>query len=278
MVVGVVGRTLAGLLKSTAPAAGVGVGIGAGAAAGGSAVSVAMMPFNAVNNFLGSGFFGYGMIIGERYAYQNDWPKIQERLEKGEKIFDIMHEYTGTFSAVMMAEAKIIMQDVSEFVHELMTTFAGGTDEPSGEQAAGIAWFIKVMQDNNNNPDFVGPPAPSGTQETFQDDRSIEAAEEERLRQIEIKRLDKLKSLDQQKDTNKQIDQIIKNAPPSKRKAGQSQIQERNRLIQQISTTGKNYSKMVLQKGSGHVISKAVLKELQALQIKLAQLLTRYQF
>ncbi len=276
MVVGVVGRTLAGLLKSTAPAAGVGVGIGAGAAAGGSAVSVAMMPFNAVNNFLGSGFFGYGMIIGERYAYQNDWPKIQERLEKGEKIFDIMHEYTGTFSAVMMAEAKIIMQDVSEFVHELMTTFAGGKDEPSGDQAAGIAWFIKIMQDNNNNPDFVGPTAPGTETETFQDDRFIEQKEKERLENIEKQKILQKRLLDSQTKTNKEIDQIIIDQPTAKKKAGQSQLLERTKLINRIAKGWRNFTDA--KKQTNKSLMDTWMKDIRANQIKLSMLLVRYQF
>ncbi len=275
MVVGVVGRTLAGLLKSTAPAAGVGVGIGAGAAAGGSAVSVAMMPFNAVNNFLGSGFFGYGMIIGERYAYQNDWPKIQERLERGEKIFDIMHEYTGTFSAVMMAEAKIIMQDVSKFVHELMTTFAGGADEPTGEQAAGIAWFIRIMQDQNV-PDIVGPPAPSDEREVFQDDRSIEKAEDDRIAKIKKDRIFQDRLLDFQKSTNEEIDEIIANPPNIKRKAGQSHILERRTLIDRIAKGWRNFTKAKQRNDQKEM--DMWMRDIQKNQLKLATLLVKYRF
>ncbi len=87
-----------------------GLGIGAGVGAS----TVALAPFNAANTFMGSAFFGYGMILGERYMYQADWPKIQARLEHGEKIENIIQEYTGTFSAVVMKEAKIIFESVTQ--------------------------------------------------------------------------------------------------------------------------------------------------------------------
>ncbi len=273
MVAGVAGRTLAGLLKSTGPAAGIGVGIGGGAAAGGSAVSVAMMPFNAVNNFLGSGFFGYGMIIGERYAYQNDWPKIQERLEKGEKIFDILHEYTGTFSAVMMAEAKIIMQDVSKFVHELMTSFAGGGDEPTGEQAAGIAWFIRMMEEQNEN-DFIGPRPGANKPDAFQDDRPIEKAVDDLKKRKEQEAKMKEFMLNKQGPVNKEIDDIIINAPTNKRKAGQSHILERNSLINQINI--KAHQIQAPANRNNATIRATLLKAMQLLQVKLANLLVKY--
>ncbi len=93
----------------------------AGLAFGGLAVgagvglsSVALAPFNAANTFMGSAFFGYGMILGERYMYQEDWPKIQKRLVNGEKIENIIQEYTGTFTAVVMQEAKIIFDSVQQ--------------------------------------------------------------------------------------------------------------------------------------------------------------------
>ncbi len=98
---------------------GVGVGVGIGAGVGVS--SVALAPFNAANTFMGSAFFGYGMILGERYAYQADWPKIQARLENGEQIENIIQEYTGRFTAVVMKEAKIIFTSVTEEFIDIMT-------------------------------------------------------------------------------------------------------------------------------------------------------------
>ncbi len=106
---------------------GVGVGVGIGAGIGVS--SVALAPFNAANTFMGSAFFGYGMILGERYAYQADWPKIQARLENGEKIENIIQEYTGRFTAVVMKEAKIIFESVTEeFVNIMANAIKNALD------------------------------------------------------------------------------------------------------------------------------------------------------
>ncbi len=100
---------------------------GAAIGAGVGISSVALMPFNAANTFLGSAFFGYGMILGERYMYQADWPKIQQRLENGEKIENIIQEYTGRFTAVVMAEAKIIFDSVTSEMLQIMKTALLGT-------------------------------------------------------------------------------------------------------------------------------------------------------
>ncbi len=111
-----------------------------GAVAGGAAIgagvgvsSVALAPFNAANTFLGSAFFGYGMILGERYMYQEDWPKIQQRLVNGEKIENIIQEYTGTFTAVVMEEAKIIFATVTREFIEIMKQALAGALEPNPE-------------------------------------------------------------------------------------------------------------------------------------------------
>ncbi len=90
-----------------------GAALGLGAGIGGAVSNVFLAPFNAANNFLGSAYFGYGMIIGERYAYQEDWPKIQKRLQEGAEITSIMHEYAGRFTAMVMGEAKIIFESVT---------------------------------------------------------------------------------------------------------------------------------------------------------------------
>ncbi len=99
---------------------------GASIGAGVGVSSVALAPFNAANTFMGSAFFGYGMILGERYMYQADWPKIQARLENGEKIENIIQEYTGTFTAVVMKEAKIIFETVTrEFIAIMKAALEG---------------------------------------------------------------------------------------------------------------------------------------------------------
>ncbi len=99
---------------------------GASIGAGVGVSSVALAPFNAANTFMGSAFFGYGMILGERYMYQADWPKIQARLEHGEKIENIIQEYTGVFTAVVMKEAKIIFDTVTrEFISIMSEALRG---------------------------------------------------------------------------------------------------------------------------------------------------------
>ncbi len=104
---------------------------GASIGAGVGVSSVALAPFNAANTFMGSAFFGYGMILGERYAYQEDWPKIQARLVNGEKIENIIQEYTGTFTAVVMKEAKIIFETVTrEFIAIMKAALAGTIPTP----------------------------------------------------------------------------------------------------------------------------------------------------
>ncbi len=113
----------------SAIAGGLGIGAGVGLS------SVALAPFNAANTFMGSAFFGYGMILGERYMYQSDWPKIQARLENGEKIENIIQEYTGTFTAVVMKEAKIIFDTVTrEFIaimQKALSDALSGTTSPT---------------------------------------------------------------------------------------------------------------------------------------------------
>ncbi len=129
----------------TAGAAGVGAGLGLGAGAGGAVSQIGLLPFNAANNMIGSAYFGYGMILGERYMYQRDWPRVQERLDNGESIGAIMHEYTGTFTAMVMDEAKIIFDTLHEGMAQMMADAINNqnseldpTQEDIGAQDDGI--------------------------------------------------------------------------------------------------------------------------------------------
>ncbi len=111
---------------------------GASIGAGVGVSSVALAPFNAANTFMGSAFFGYGMILGERYMYQADWPKIQARLEHGEQIENIIQEYTGTFTAVVMKEAKIIFETVTrEFIAIMNEALRGAIPAPVQQPTEG---------------------------------------------------------------------------------------------------------------------------------------------
>ncbi len=86
----------------------IGAGILGGAVGGGLAVTV-LAPLTAANNFLGSYFFGSGMILGERQMYQDDWIKIKERLDKGESFLVILEE-------VMKPNTQAVMQMARETV------------------------------------------------------------------------------------------------------------------------------------------------------------------
>ncbi len=77
-------------------------GLFGGAIGGGLAVTV-LAPLTAANNFLGSYFFGSGMILGERQMYQDDWIKIKKRLDAGESFLVILEE-------VMKPNTQAIMQ------------------------------------------------------------------------------------------------------------------------------------------------------------------------
>ncbi len=131
-----------------------GLGIGAGVGAS----SVALAPFNAANTFLGSAFFGYGMILGERYMYQEDWPKIQARLVNGEKIENIIQEYTGVFTAVVMKEAKIVFDTVTREFIEIMRqalhdSFPHPTDKGGpGDCPPGFYWDGKRCRPSTKPP------------------------------------------------------------------------------------------------------------------------------
>ncbi len=132
----------------SAIAGGVGIGAGVGVS------SVALAPFNAANTFMGSAFFGYGMILGERYMYQSDWPKIQQRLENGEKIENIIQEYTGTFTAVVMKEAKIIFDTVTREFIEIMKAAL----TPQGTLADDISKTITSEIEHGLHGHIVGHP------------------------------------------------------------------------------------------------------------------------
>ncbi len=149
-----------------AGAAGAALGIGAGI--GGAATNVALMPFNAANNLLGSAFFGYGMIIGERYAYQEDWPKIQARLEKGANINSIMHEYAGRFSAMVMSEAKavyeITVREMSAYIKEAVGIASQGNEatvNPDGKKVLNNPFVSQALLAAAINAQNLKKPPPS---------------------------------------------------------------------------------------------------------------------
>ncbi len=106
---------------------GLGVGIGAGSAVGagvgGSAVSIAMVPFNAVNNYLGSFWFGAGMILGERWVYQEVWPKVKAKLDAGEDYMSAVEPFIVQAQTMLMKNAEIIGKDTANELSEGALSF-----------------------------------------------------------------------------------------------------------------------------------------------------------
>ncbi len=93
-----------------------------GAIGGGLAVTV-LAPLTAANNFIGSFFFGDGMIIGERKAYQNDWPKIKKRMDDGESFLNILEEYTIDNTTAVMSSARQIIEIVKPIWFEMVSDY-----------------------------------------------------------------------------------------------------------------------------------------------------------
>ncbi len=104
----------------------IGAGSAMGASVGGGIGTVATLPVQVANNFIGSGVFGYTMIIGERYAFHNDWPKIQKRIDAGEKIENVFPEYAKVFMNMMIDSgvnsAKQMTQVMKDGALDFLTT------------------------------------------------------------------------------------------------------------------------------------------------------------
>jgi len=64
----------------------------AGAGIGSALAMLVFAPLTAVNNFLGSYYFGSGMILGEREMYQERWPQIKKELDRGRSFIDVLEE------------------------------------------------------------------------------------------------------------------------------------------------------------------------------------------
>ncbi len=114
---------------------------GASIGAGVGLSSVVLAPFTAGNNLLGSFFFGYGMILGERMMYQEHWPKIQKRLANGEELFKIMEEYIREATNAIIPLATQTMIDVGEAYKEAILSVLMGAGQPKeGECPEGFYW------------------------------------------------------------------------------------------------------------------------------------------
>ncbi len=135
--------------------AALGAGVIGGALGGGIAVTV-LAPLTAANNFLGSYFFGSGMILGERQMYQDDWIKIKKRLDAGESFLVILEEVMkpNTQAVMQMARETVIavseewnkivldyVQTIPDVIWNALKTLSGGESQnlwPLGFGVAGI--------------------------------------------------------------------------------------------------------------------------------------------
>ncbi len=293
MVVSALGPSITNLFKvfgPTAGAAGIGAGLGLGAGAGGAASQIGLLPFNGANNFVGSAYFGYGMILGERYAYQNDWPKIQKRLEGGEEIMNIMQEYTGTFTAVVMEEARLIFASLTKGLTDMMNAAINGQVDLGGGDQSSVS-NLQQARDERVGATQINIDGEAFIQAGSQQAKDIGATGFERLRET---------------PEQKQVEQVIK---PFNAKVNEiaekisfrtptqvaqvpfatgSAIFGRNDLIQKIAAAGKEVTRarqgVAAFRGSnnpGAIASKQRalddrVKEMGALQVKLANLLSKY--
>ncbi len=104
----------------------VGAGSAMGASVGGAVGTVATLPVQVANNFIGSGVFGYTMIIGERYAFHNDWPQIQKRIDAGEKIENVFPEYAKVFMNMMIDSGVNSAKQMTKALQEGTFDFLSG--------------------------------------------------------------------------------------------------------------------------------------------------------
>lgn len=146
----------------------------AGAIGGGVAVTV-LAPLTAANNFIGSFFFGDGMIIGERKAYQNDWPKIKKRLDNGESFLHILEEYTIDNTTAVMSSARQIIEVVKPIWFEMVKDYLRSIPQ---DLMQSITDMINVFPEGQNS---LGKAAANATIDTFSGGLIPEAFAEEQI-------------------------------------------------------------------------------------------------
>ncbi len=129
---GVFTKTSQGFLSTLKNALGLGGGVAAGAALGGtvgtSVGTVATMPLHVANNIVSSGPYGWALVMGERYAYY-DFENIRPRLEKGEKINDILQEYARPFMDALTKTAITSGKLMTEAIQSGQMDFTIGDNE-----------------------------------------------------------------------------------------------------------------------------------------------------
>ncbi len=268
------------------------VGLGA---VGGILANIALTPLTAGASLLQSYWYGSGLILGERMMYTVHWEKIKGRLDKGEDFLQVLDKIMNdditaiaNLSFKAMDETGKLYLDkagdqIADLAEKLLSAILGNpvevtverpSDTPTDE--AGISLTIaeiKAWTDNflkREHAQFLN----RYTSATQQHIRT-----EYQRRFVNQPSFDELKDtkpfqelLEDQEDTNVEIDKIIENAPEKKRRAGQSVIMERDRLIQQIAKLAKD------AKAATPARRKVLMERLREFQIKLAVLLTTYQF
>ncbi len=83
-----------------------------GASIGSAIAMLVFAPLTAVNNFLGSYYFGSGMILGEREMYQERWPQIKKELDKGRSFIDVLEEVMKESTQGVMNSAERTLTDI----------------------------------------------------------------------------------------------------------------------------------------------------------------------
>ncbi len=91
--------------------------------AGASLSNLVLAPLYAANQYIGSFYFGNGMILGERDMYQEDWPKIKLRLDKGESFLSILEEKTTKNTTAVMGNAKQIVIQMTPLWYQIVTSY-----------------------------------------------------------------------------------------------------------------------------------------------------------
>jgi len=91
--------------------------------AGASLSNLVLAPLYAANQYIGSFYFGNGMILGERDMYQEDWPKIKLRLDKGESFLSILEEKTTKNTTAVMGNARQIVIQMTPLWYQIVTSY-----------------------------------------------------------------------------------------------------------------------------------------------------------
>jgi len=170
-------------------------GIVGGALGGGLAVTV-LAPLTAANNFLGSYFFGSGMILGERQMYQDDWIKIKKRLDAGESFLVILEEVMKPNTQAVMQMARETVIAVSEEWNKIVLDYISSIPASIWNALKLLAGDISAEQDliDEWNKEF-GPGGDSDPNKIKEDNKQKQKDKDQQIKD---------------KDNKEDIDEAIK--------------------------------------------------------------------